>query len=158
MTLEGWIFMVGLRVFDIGALIVGLVWFFRLREDDDGDDFRRDDGGAPEPEPEPSGPGGLQLPLPDAEPWPARRRDHAGDHTPRPGSPRRVPEPVPARAPVKRRAGSPHTSAAVSCPSNPARAASFAAPARAARSSASSIAIPAPRAHVSAPAKESPAP
>ena len=27
--------MVGLRVFDIGALIVWLIWFFRLRDDDD---------------------------------------------------------------------------------------------------------------------------
>ena len=56
MTLEGWIFMVGLRVFDVGALIVWLVWFFRLRDDDsdDGDDFR---GGADEPE-DPGPPGG----------------------------------------------------------------------------------------------------
>ena len=30
--------MVGLRVFDVGALIVWLVWFFRLRDDDDDDD------------------------------------------------------------------------------------------------------------------------
>ncbi|HEX4692568.1 MAG TPA: hypothetical protein VH276_17850 [Solirubrobacteraceae bacterium] len=106
MTLEGWIFMVGLRVFDIGALIVWLVWFFRLREDDDdGDDFRRDDGGSPEPEPTPSGPGGLQLPLPDAEPWPTRRRgDHGGDLVPGHALTRRGrPKPVPARAPVKRR-------------------------------------------------------
>jgi hypothetical protein len=96
-TLEGWIFMVGLRVFDIGALLVWLVWFFRLREDDD-------DGGSPEPEPTPSGPGGLLLPLPDAEPWPSRRRDH-GDLVPGRALTRRGrPEPVPARAPVKRRA------------------------------------------------------
>ena len=27
--------MVGLRVFDIGALIVWLVWFFKLRDDED---------------------------------------------------------------------------------------------------------------------------
>jgi hypothetical protein len=103
-TLEGWIFMVGLRVFDIGALIVWLVWFFRLREDDDdGDDFRRGDGGEPTPDPEQPGPGGLRLPLPDAEPWPTRRRDHAGDAKPHAPAPRRgVPEPVPARAPVKR--------------------------------------------------------
>ena len=57
--------MVGLRVFDVGALVVWLVWFFRLRDDDDddGDDFRRgkDDGREPE---EPCGPGGLRLPLP----------------------------------------------------------------------------------------------
>ena len=113
--------MVGLRVFDVGALIVWLVWFFRLRDDDgdDGDDFR---GGPGEPdEPGPKGsPPGLRLPLPDAKPWPVRRRDHLGgvtgrsepqrrrDHrgdlTPEPASSRRgVPQPVPARAPVKRR-------------------------------------------------------
>jgi hypothetical protein len=104
-TLQGWIFMVGLRVFDIGALIVWLVWFFRLRDDDDGDDdFRRGDGDTPEPEPTPTGPGGLRLPLPDAEPWPVRRRDHGGDRSPVPQTARRgVPEPMPARAPVKRR-------------------------------------------------------
>jgi hypothetical protein len=104
-TLEGWIFMVGLRVFDIGALIVWLVWFFRLRDDDDGDDgFGRGDGGTPGPEPEPSGPGGLRLPLPDAQPWPVRRRDHGGDREGVPLTSRRgVPEPIPARAPVKRR-------------------------------------------------------
>ena len=51
MTLEGWIFMIGLRVFDVGALIVWLVWFFRLREDDDDSvDFRGGGGNAPEPE------------------------------------------------------------------------------------------------------------
>ena len=44
MTLTGWIFMVGLRVFDIGALVVWLVWFFKLRDDED------DEGGG--------GPGG----------------------------------------------------------------------------------------------------
>ena len=97
--------MVGLRVFDIGALIVWLVWFFRLREDDDdSDDPPRGDGNAPEPE-RPKGPsGGLQLPLADADPWPARRRDDRGDLRPAPGSARRgSPHPVPARAPIKRR-------------------------------------------------------
>ena len=84
MSLEGWIFMVGLRVFDVGGLIIWLVWFFKLRDDDDDDD---DDGpggsGPPEPDaPQPSPRGGLPLPLPDAEPWPARRRDHGGDHEP----------------------------------------------------------------------------
>jgi hypothetical protein len=104
-TLEGWIFMIGLRVFDVGALIVWLVWFFRLRDDDDdSDDFRRGDGNAPEPE-EPKGPsGGLGIPLADSKPWPKRRRDHRGDLPPAPASARRgVPQPVPARAPVKRR-------------------------------------------------------
>ena len=106
MTLEGWIFMVGLRVFDVGALIVWLVWFFRLRDDDgdDGDDFR---GGADEPD-DPGPPGGepgLRIPLPDASPWPVRRRDHLGgvQHRPEPQRRRGVPQPVPARAPVKRR-------------------------------------------------------
>ena len=82
-TLEGWIFMVGLRVFDVGALIVWLVWFFKLRDDDDdagGDD---DHGRGDEPqEPPPDGGGGLELPLPDAQPWPKRRRDHGGDRSP----------------------------------------------------------------------------
>jgi hypothetical protein len=105
-TLEGWIFMVGLRVFDVGALIVWLVWFFRLRDDDDdGDDFGRGGEDSPEPDPGgPDGPGGLRLPLPDAAPWPVRRRDHGGDRAPAPVTTRRGrPEPVPARAPVKRR-------------------------------------------------------
>src|SRR5918998_5879258 len=104
-TLEGWIFMVGLRVFDVGALVVWLVWFFRLRddEDDDGDDFRG--GGEDAPEPDPTGPGGLELPLPDAAPWPRRRRDHAGDLSPAGVPVRRVPA-RPARAP-QRRSGRP---------------------------------------------------
>ena len=70
--------MVGLRVFDVGALVVWLVWFFRLRDDDDDgdDDGRRGKGGGSEPE-EPSGPGGLKLPLPESQPWHSRRRDHA---------------------------------------------------------------------------------
>ena len=66
--------MVGLRVFDIGALVVWLVWFFRQRDDED------DEGGG-------GGPGGPGRggdpeggpPLPDADPWPERRRDHLGD-------------------------------------------------------------------------------
>ena len=45
MTLEGWIFMVGLRVLDIGALIAWLIWFYRQKDADDdetgGDDYRR---------------------------------------------------------------------------------------------------------------------
>ncbi len=35
--------MVGFRVFDVGLLIVWLVWFFRLRDDDDADDDDDDD-------------------------------------------------------------------------------------------------------------------
>jgi hypothetical protein len=100
-SLEGWIFMVGLRVFDVGALVVWLVWFFRLRDDqdDDGDDFRRgsDDGTAPE---EPRGGGGLRLPLPESQPWPARRRDHLGDRHGAPVPSRRH---APERAPIRTR-------------------------------------------------------
>ena len=105
MSTEGWIFMVGFRVLDVGLLVVWLVWFFRLREDDDdSDDFRGGGGSAPEPD-EPKGPsGGLDIPLADSRPWPTRRRDHGGDRPHAPVSPRRgVPQPVPARAPVKRR-------------------------------------------------------
>ena len=72
--------MVGLRVFDVGALVVWLVWFFRLRDDDDddGDDFRRGKGDAPRARGALRR-GGLRLPLPASQPWHARRRDHAGD-------------------------------------------------------------------------------
>jgi hypothetical protein len=105
-TLEGWIFMVGLRVFDVGALVVWLVWFFRLRDDDDddGDDFRRGSDDTPDPGPR-GNPPGLKIPLPDAKPWPVRRRDHLGGVSRRPEPQRRrgLPAPVPARAPVKRR-------------------------------------------------------
>ena len=59
MTLTGWIFMVGLRVFDIGALVVWLVWFFKLRDDED------DEGGG--------GPGG-RWPRTGRRPSAARRR------------------------------------------------------------------------------------
>ena len=104
-TLEGWIFMVGLRVFDVGALIVWLIWFFRLRDDDDdADDGRGGGGNARSPIRPRARPGGLRLPLPDAAPWPTRRRDHGGELRPAPApAARGVPEPVPARAPVKRR-------------------------------------------------------
>jgi hypothetical protein len=98
-SLEGWIFMVGLRVFDVGALVVWLVWFFRLRDDDDddGDDFRRGKGDGREPE-EPCGPGGLRLPLPESQPWHSRRRDHAGD---RRGAPITTRRQIPHRSPTR---------------------------------------------------------
>ena len=94
--------MVGLRVFDVGALVVWLVWFFRLRDDDDdGEDFGRGHGDVSEPE-EPCGPGGLRLPLPDSQPWHARRRDRHGDRrglpvTARREAPHRTPAPLPAK-------------------------------------------------------------
>ena len=98
--------MVGLRVFDVGALIVWLVWFFRLRDDDgdDGDDFR---GGADEPE-DPI-PAGRRPACASRSPTPRRGRcagaiTSAASSTAREPQRRRgVPQPVPARAPVKRR-------------------------------------------------------
>ncbi len=100
MSLEGWIFIVGLRVFDVGALIIWLVWFFKLREDDDdADDEGPGGSGPPEPDaPEPDKGGGLPLPLPDAKPWPRRRRDHGGDRQPFAPSPRRTRPPMPVPA------------------------------------------------------------
>ena len=87
--------MVGLRVVDVGALIVWLVWFFKLREDRD--DEEDDDGGGGGRRPGPDEPdrrrGGFELPRPDADPWPSRLRDHSGDR--RRGAPpeRRLPHP-----------------------------------------------------------------
>jgi hypothetical protein len=116
MTTEGWIFMVGFRVFDVGLLIVWLIWFFRLR--DDGDDPHDDDGGGGEgPGPRPSdwGPDGDGIrPSLGRVPAATRRlRDHSRRESPRrrrgPEPP--VPAPLPARvrrpatpAPVHRRA------------------------------------------------------
>ena len=102
MTTEGWIFMVGFRVFDVGLLLVWLIWFFRLR--DDGDDSRGDDGGGgegPGPRPGRDGPGGDGMRLPLGR-WGApdrRLRDHGG--LPRPtrrrGGEPISPRPAPAR-------------------------------------------------------------
>jgi hypothetical protein len=96
---EGWIFMVGFRVFDVGLLIVWLVWFFRLR--DDGDDGPGDDGpgggGGPDRSPDDGpGDGGFRLPLGPARQGGRRFRDHA-----RPGRPprRRGPAPMPTTQP-----------------------------------------------------------
>ena len=102
MSTEGWIFMVGFRVFDVGLLILWLVWFFRLRDDDD--DLPDDDGpggGGPDAGSGPSsggGGGGLRIPLGRLGSGPRRR-----DHAPRRPSPVRrggappVPVPLPAR-------------------------------------------------------------
>ena len=103
MSTEAWIFMVGLRVFDVGALIVWLVWFFRLRDEDDDEDGGDGPGNDRIPPQEPSGPGGDGIPLPDADPWPHRRRDHEGDrpHAPVP-SRRTLPRPAPDPARYRR--------------------------------------------------------
>ena len=105
--------MVGFRVFDVGLLLLWLVWFFRLRDDDAGSSDEGDDddgGGPPVHPPGPSGGGGLGLVLPGR---PARRspaaRPHASGEAPvravaasRFGSPqparvRRSPRPVRVR-------------------------------------------------------------
>ena len=89
--------MVGFRVFDVGLLVLWLVWFFRLRDDDDD---QTDDGGpggggpGPKRDDGPSGGGGLRKRF---SPGPRLR-----DHIP----PRRVvrprgAEPVPSMVPAR---------------------------------------------------------
>lgn len=78
MSTAGWIFLVGMRVFDLGGMVVWLVWYFRHRDEPD-DDWRDwddwDDPSPDKPSPRPEGPG-VRAPLPDAGPWPLRIRDH----------------------------------------------------------------------------------
>jgi hypothetical protein len=100
-TTEGWIFMVGFRVFDVGLLVVWLIWFFRLR--DDGDDSPGEDGGGgqgPDPGPGDDGPGGGGIRLPVGRVRPGKRlRDHA-PLRPAPrrrGGDRTLPSPLPSR-------------------------------------------------------------
>jgi hypothetical protein len=96
---EGWIFMVGFRIFDVGLLIVWLVWFFRLRDDDDPSEDEGPGGGGPEPTPG-GGPGGggLRLPLGPAAQGGPRRREHGGlPRLPRRRGAEPIPGPVPAR-------------------------------------------------------------
>jgi hypothetical protein len=110
MSLEAWIFMVGFRVVDLGALVAWLVWFYRQcdKEDDesDGEDFRRHHDDEPDRPPAPVGGSGLDLPLPDAAPWPDRRRGHDDTTWPPKRPERRVPdrhrEPTPLGAPLIR--------------------------------------------------------
>jgi hypothetical protein len=104
MTTAGWVFLVGFRVFDLGALVAWLVWFYRLRDapDEGGGDDGPGGGSSPDPGPDPAGPE-PGLPLPDAEPWPARRRGHEGrpahGRPPRRGAPERPARPgrIPSR-------------------------------------------------------------
>jgi hypothetical protein len=101
MTTEGWIFMVGFRVFDVGLLIVWLIWFFRLR--DDGDDSRGDDGGGgdgPHPDPGRDGPGGDGIRLPLGR-WRPGGRLRGPRRPPRRLRPRGVDQPVPRPAPAR---------------------------------------------------------
>jgi hypothetical protein len=100
---EGWIFVVGFRIFDVGLLVFWLIWFFRLRDDDAGpsDDGGDDGGGPPVHPPEPSGGGGLGLLLPGTLRAGRRLRDHA--QPPKPGRRSRGeplrPEPARVRRP-----------------------------------------------------------
>ena len=59
--------MVGFRVFDVGLLVLWLVWFFRLRDaDDDQPDDEGGGGGSAKGPRKPRGPGGgggLRFPL-----------------------------------------------------------------------------------------------
>jgi hypothetical protein len=94
--------MVGFRVFDVGLLLVWLVWFFRLRDDEDD---RPDEGGGgggegPKPRPDSGGPGGggLKLPLGRFRQGRSRLRDHRPPRL-RPG--RRGSEPLPTPAPSR---------------------------------------------------------
>lgn len=93
--------MVGFRVFDVGLLIVWLVWFFRLRDDDDpSEDDGPGGGGGPDPSPDegPAGGGGFRLPLGPADPGRRRFRDHA---RPGPWPRKRGREPLPRTLPAR---------------------------------------------------------
>ena len=94
--------MVGFRVFDVGLLVLWLVWFFRLRDDDAGPSDDGDDGGGGPPvhPPEPSGGGGLGLVRPGTLRADRRLRDHTHPAKPRPrrgGEPLRSPQPARVR-------------------------------------------------------------
>lgn len=91
--------MVGFRVFDVGLLIVWLVWFFRLRDDDDSSEDEGPGGGGPQPSPgDGPGGGGMRLPLGPARQGRRRLRDHA---RPRGVQRRRGAEPVPRTVPAR---------------------------------------------------------
>jgi hypothetical protein len=99
-TTEGWIFMVGFRIFDVGLLIVWLVWFFRLRDDDDQSDDDGPGGGGHDPRPG-RGPGGggrgRRIGEVDQGGW--RARDHSRT---RHRMPRRGGDPAPSPSRVRR--------------------------------------------------------
>jgi hypothetical protein len=96
--------MVGFRVFDVGLLIVWLVWFFRLRDDDDAQDDDGPGGGGPSPKRDDGpGGGGLRLPLGRAKSGP-RTRDHG--RAPRIRT-RRGAEPLPSPLPARVRQPAP---------------------------------------------------
>ena len=95
--------MVGFRVFDVGLLVVWLVWFFRLRDDetDPPEEGGGGGGGSPRPTSPKAGPGGGGLKLPVGR-WPAGKDRARDGHRP-PRTPHRrrhapsLPTPLPAR-------------------------------------------------------------
>jgi hypothetical protein len=104
--------MLGFRVFDVGLLVLWLVWFFRIREDSDPpDDGGGDDhgGGPPLDPPDPSGGGSLTLVLPGEVGQGRRLRDDAAREKrqrKRGADPSRKPSPArtrraPRRTPVR---------------------------------------------------------
>jgi hypothetical protein len=103
MSTEGWIFMVGFRVFDVGLLVAWLIWFLHLREDgsDEPPDEGGGGGGGDGRRPGPGrGPGGGGLRLPTGR-WTGNRWRRRDGHAPplrRPGRlGRPLPQPLPAR-------------------------------------------------------------
>jgi hypothetical protein len=105
-TTEGWIFMVGFRIFDVGLLVVWLVWFFRLRDDDDSADDEGPGGGGHDPAPgKGPGGGGLGRPLGKLQQGAWRMRNHRGPK--RPGHRVRGPSPLPSRIPTRVRRARP---------------------------------------------------
>jgi hypothetical protein len=94
----GWLFMVGFRVFDVGLLIVWLVWFFRLRDDEGPADDEGPGGGGPDPGPRDGpGGGGLRLPLGPANPGRRMRDGHGRPQPLRKRGAEPIPRPLPAR-------------------------------------------------------------
>ena len=104
MIADGWIMMVGFRIFDVALLVVWLVCFFRLRKDDEPHASDEDDHGGPPLDPVgPSGGGVLGIALPGF--WRAGRRErgHARAGGRRAGRrPLRHPGPAPLRPPARR--------------------------------------------------------
>ena len=92
--------MVGFRIFDVGLLIVWLVWFFRLRDDDDRSDDDGPGGGGSDSGPgKGPGGGGLGRPLGRLRQGGWRARDH---RRPNHRMPRRGSDPVPTPSRVRR--------------------------------------------------------
>src|SRR3954452_5676845 len=91
--------MVGFRIFDVGLLVVWLVWFFRLRDDDGSSDDDGPGGGGSDPRPRKGpGGGGRGKPLGTPRRGGGRARDHRPAYH---GPPRRGRDPVPSPSRVR---------------------------------------------------------